>query len=155
MLMKKISGRTTFFYKRLFPALFFGFLLIFVCAGLLLSPVRPPLAFFLPPLLIIPFGFLLMHKLVWDLADEVWDGGDHLVVKIGDQSESVPLSNIMNVSASTLVNPPRITLRLVSPGRFGKEISFSPPRNSMFNPFARNAVADDLIERVHRAKVFR
>ena len=155
MLMKKISGRTTFFYKRLFPALFFGFLLIFVCAGLLLSSVRPPLAFFLPPLLIIPFGFLLMHKLVWDLADEVWDGGDHLVVKIGDQSESVPLSNIMNVSASTLVNPPRITLRLVSPGRFGKEISFSPPRNSMFNPFARNAVADDLIERVHRAKVFR
>ena len=89
------------------------------------------------------------------MADEVWDGGDHLLVKIGDQSESVPLANIMNVSASTLVNPPRITLRLVSPGRFGQEISFSPLRNSMFNPFARNAVADDLIERVHRAKVSR
>ena len=89
------------------------------------------------------------------MADEVWDGGDHLLVKIGDQSEPVPLANIMNVSASTLVNPPRITLRLVSPGRFGQEISFSPLRNSMFNPFARNAVADDLIERVHRAKGLR
>ena len=122
---------------------------------LYLAPVRPPLPAFLPPLLLIPFFFLIMRKLVWDLADEVWDGGDHLVVKIGDQSESVPLANIMNVSASTLVNPPRVTLRLVNPGRFGQEISFSPLRNSVLNPFARNAVADDLIERVHRAKVSR
>ena len=96
-----------------------------------------------------------MRKLVWDLAVEVWDGGDHPVVKIGDQSESVPLPAIMHVSASPLVNPPRITLRLVSPGRFGQEISFSPLRNSMFNPFARKLVADDLIERLHRAKVSR
>ncbi len=155
MLMKKISGQSTFYYKRVLPALLFGVPLFILCVTLFTSPTRvPPLAF-LPPLLLIPFFFLMFRKLVWDLADEVWDGGDHLVVKIGDQSESVPLGSIMNVSASTLVNPPRITLRLVSPGRFGQEISFSPPRNSMFNPFARNAVADDLIERVHRAKVSR
>jgi hypothetical protein len=43
----------------------------------------------------------------------------------------------------------------MNPGRFGQEISFSPPRNSIFNPFARNPVADDLIERVHRAKPLR
>ncbi len=155
MLMKKISGRSTFYYKRLLPVLLLGLPLFFLYVTLYLAPVRPPLPALLPPLLLIPFFFLIMRKLVWDLADEVWDGGDHLVVKIGDQSESVPLQNIMNVSASTLVNPPRITLRLVSAGRFGQEISFSPLRNSMFNPFARNAVADDLIERVHRAKVSR
>jgi hypothetical protein len=155
MQMKKISGRSTFFIKRLFPVLFLGFLVFFVCTGLFASRVRPPLAFFLAPLLMIPFGYVLMRKLVWDLADEVWDGGDHLVVKIGGESETVPLSNIMNVSASTLVNPPRITLRLVNAGRFGREISFSPPRNSLFNPFARNTVADDLIERVHRARTLR
>ena len=155
MLMKKISGRSTIYYKRVLPVLLFGLPLLFVYIALVASPVRPPLPAFLPPLLLVPIVYLLMRKLIWDLADEVWDGGDHLVVKIGDQSESVPLSNIMNVSASTLVNPPRITLRLVSPGRFGQEISFSPPRNSMFNPFARNTVADDLIERVHRAKVSR
>jgi hypothetical protein len=106
-------------------------------------------------LVLVPIFYLMLRKLVWDLADEVWDGGDHLVVKIGIDSETVPLSNIMNVSASTLVNPPRITLRLMNPGRFGQEISFSPPRNSIFNPFARNPVADDLIERVHRAKPLR
>ncbi len=155
MQLKKISGRSTFFIKRLFPVLFFGFLILFAGTGLFGSRVRPPLAFFLAPLLMIPFGYLLMRKLVWDLADEVWDGGDHLVVKFGGRSDTVPLSNIMNVSASTLVNPPRITLRLVNPGQFGQEISFSPPRNSMFNPFARNTVADDLIERVHRARPFR
>jgi hypothetical protein len=155
MLMKKISGRSMFYYKRVLPVLLFGLPLFFLYIALVASPVRPPPLAFLPPLLLVPILYLVMRKLIWDLADEVWDGGDHLVVKIGDQSESVPLSNIMNVSASTLVNPPRITLRLVSPGRFGPEISFSPPRNSMFNPFARNTVADDLIERVHRAKVSR
>jgi hypothetical protein len=155
MLMKKISGQSTFYYKRVLPLLLLALPLIFLSVALFASPVRPPLLSFLPPLLLVPFVYLLMRKLIWDLADEVWDGGDHLVVKIGDQSESVPLSNIMNVSASTLVNPPRITLRLVSAGRFGQEISFSPPRNSIFNPFARNVVADDLIERVHRAKPFR
>jgi hypothetical protein len=155
MLMKKISGQSTFYYKRVLPVLLFGVPLFILCVTLFTSPARVPLLAFLPPLLLIPFFFLMFRKLVWDLADEVWDAGDHLVVKIGDQSESVPLGSIMNVSASTLVNPPRITLRLVSPGRFGQEISFSPPRNSMFNPFARNAVADDLIERVHRVRVSR
>jgi hypothetical protein len=155
MLMKKISGQSTFYYKRVLPVLLFALPLFFLYLALFASPVRPPLLAFLPPLLLVPFVYLLMRKLIWDLADEVWDGGDHLVVKIGDQSESVPLSNIMNVSASTLVNPPRITLRLVNAGRFGREISFSPLRNSILNPFARNVVADDLIERVHRAKPFR
>jgi hypothetical protein len=152
MLMKKISGRSTTYYKRVLPVLLFSLPLLFLYLALFVMPVRPPLVTFVPPLLLVPFVYFLMRKLIWDLADEVWDGGDHLVVKIGDQSESVPLANIMNISASTLVNPPRITLRLVNEGRFGKEISFSPPRNSFLNPFARNAVADDLIERVHRAK---
>jgi hypothetical protein len=152
MLIKKISGGSTFYYKRVLPVLLFGLPLFSLCMAFFASHVRPPLIAFLPVLLLVPFFYFLMRKLVWDLADEVWDGGDHLVVKIGDQSETVPLANIMNVSASTLVNPPRITLRLVNPGRFGQEISFSPPRNSILNPFARNPVADDLIERVHRAR---
>jgi len=150
--MKKISGQSTFYYKRVLPVLLLGLPVFFVYVGLFASRERLPLPALLPVLLLVPFVYLLMRKLVWDLADEVWDGGDHLVVKIGGESETVPLSNIMNVSASTLVNPPRITLRLVNPGRFGREISFSPPRNSLFNPFARNSVADELIERVHRAR---
>jgi hypothetical protein len=153
--MKRISGRSTFFYKRIFPLLFAGFFVVIVGVAMLGSRRPPSPLIFMPPLLALSLGYLLMRKLVWDLADEVWDGGDHLIVKKGDRQESVALANIMNVSASTLVNPPRITLRLVTPGRFGQEISFSPPRNSLFNPFARNPVADDLIERAHRARVAR
>jgi hypothetical protein len=155
MVMKKISGGSTFYYERILPVMLFGLPVFFLYITFSAPHGPPPLLGLLPMLVLVPIFYLMLRKLVWDLADEVWDGGDHLVVKIGIDSETVPLSNIMNVSASTLVNPPRITLRLMNPGRFGQEISFSPPRNSIFNPFARNPVADDLIERVHRAKPLR
>jgi hypothetical protein len=58
----------------------------------------------------------------------------------------------MNVNASTYVNPPRITLRLVTPGRFGNEIAFSPIAGFRLNPFAKNKIAEDLIVRVDRAR---
>ena len=70
----------------------------------------------------------------------------------GDVEERVPLANIMNVSASVAMNPPRITLRLVRPGKFGAEIAFSPVRTFTLNPFARNPVAEDLMLRVDQAR---
>ncbi|MFI4889085.1 MAG: hypothetical protein ACHQIL_00985 [Steroidobacterales bacterium] len=150
-MMKKISRGTTF-YKRIFPVFWFGFLGLFVVLGLAVMPQRPPLAFFIPPLVMLPLGYLLMRKLVFDLVDEVWDCGDHLLVRNGLVEESVPLANIMNVSATMLVNPARITLRLIRPGQFGNEISFMPPRAIIANPFARNALADELIERAYQAR---
>ncbi len=97
-------------------------------------------------------GFVVMKKLVWDLADEVYDGGDFLLVKNRGEEDRVLLSNIMNVSVSTNMNPPRITLRLVAPGRFGDEVSFSPASSFTLNPFARNQIAEDLIVRVDKAR---
>lgn len=58
----------------------------------------------------------------------------------------------MNVSSMMLVNPPRVTLRLIEPGKFGKEIVFSPVRPLTLNPFAGNPVMDGLIERVYRTR---
>jgi hypothetical protein len=92
---------------------------------------------------------------MWDLADEVHDCGDSLLIRKGSNEEHIPLSNIMNVSVSTNMNPPRITLRLVKPGRLGSEISFSPPSRLSFNPFAKNPVAEDLMVRVDQARVKR
>jgi len=60
-------------------------------------------------------------------------GGDYLLVK-NRGVEAVDLANIMNVSASTAVNPPRITLRLLKPGKFGDEISFSPQTGFRLKP---------------------
>ena len=73
----------------------------------------------------------------------------------GDEEDMVPLSNVMNVSASTVTNPPRITLRLVTPGKFGDEVTFSPMKDFTLNPFARNPIAEDLIRRVDQARARR
>ena len=150
--MKRISSRSLAFTKKVFPVLWFGILAAAVAVVLLSGAfVKAPFAVVVPCIMAV-LGYLLMRKLVWDMADEVYDCGDHLLVRAHGQEERVALSNIMNVNASTLVNPPRITLRLVTPGRFGNEIAFSPVRPATLNPFARNAVADDLIVRAHKAR---
>jgi hypothetical protein len=61
----------------------------------------------------------------------------------------------MNVSVTTMVNPPRITLRIANAsgvGPLGSEVTFSPPRPFSLNPFAKIPVAEDLIVRVDRAR---
>jgi hypothetical protein len=149
--MTRISSGRTFFMKKVFPFLFLAIMAVPVMIGFNV-PGHLPLPVFIVPLVMLPVLFVIMRKLVWDLADEVYDGGDYLLVKSGDKEERIPLSNIMNVSSTLMVNPPRITLRLVAPGRFGKEVSFTPVKPFSLNPFAGNEVAESLIERVDKAR---
>jgi hypothetical protein len=150
--MKKISSRLLFMTKTVFPILWFGVLAIVLVTGIFGKAYEKNPMFLAMPIFMAFFGYFLMKKLVWDLVDEVFDCGDYLLVKNRGQEERVALSNVMNVSATTMVNPPRITLRLVNPGRFGTEIAFSPARPFTINPFAKNVVADDLILRVYSAR---
>jgi len=153
--MKKISSRWTFFNKWVFPVSLFGFLAAFVALSLSLgAPEKDPM-FLIGPAAMAIFGFVLMRKLVWDLADEVYDCGDELLIKNRGKEDRIKLSNVINVNVSSLTNPPRITLRLDKPGRLGPEISFSPPRAFSLNPFAKNPIGEDLIVRVDRARVKR
>jgi hypothetical protein len=148
----RISAGSMFFTKRVFPAVWFGFMAFFLATTFWTGAVRmAPVAVAIPGVMAV-FGFLLFRKLLWDLADEVLDGGDVLVVRFGHDVESIALANIINVSATTMVNPPRITLRLATPCRFGEEIAFSPVRRWTLNPFARNEIAEDLIVRVDAAR---
>lgn len=128
--MTKISSKSTFFYKKGFPVLRFGFLAFFIATALLEGPVEKDPVFLIgaliAPCIMAVFGFVFFRKLLWNLADEVYDCGDFLLVKYRGEEVNVPLSNIMNVNASLLINPPRITLRLVRPVKFGTEIAFSP-----------------------------
>ena len=150
--MTRISSKTTYFYKKVFPVLWFGFLAVFVAIALASgAAIRAPF-FLVGPCLMAAIGFFLVKKLLGNLADEVYDCGDSLLVRNRGQEDRVALSNIMNVSASTNMNPPRITLRLVTPGKFGNEVTFSPTAKFTFNPFARNPVADDLMVRVDQAR---
>jgi hypothetical protein len=153
--MTKISSKSTFFHKRAFPVLWFGIIGIGAAIAVWSGAFEKAPITLVGPAFLAVFGFFLMRHLVWDLADEVFDGGDYLLVRNRGVEERVPLSNIMNVSASTMVNPARITLRLAERGRFGNEIVFSPARSMTFNPFAKSAIAEDLIVRVDKARAQR
>jgi hypothetical protein len=154
--MTRISSRVTFLYKRIFPIFWFGFLAVFVATAFLSGQgVQKDPLFLVIPCAMGVLGFYLLKKLVWDLVDEVYDDQDFLLVRNHGEEERVALSNIMNVNATSLVNPPRVTLRLVTPGRFGEEITFTPVRGFNINPFAKNPIVEDLIVRVDRARAHR
>jgi hypothetical protein len=153
ILMPRISSSATFFYKRVFPIIWFGFLLIFVAISLFSgsrSGAFPPVPFLIMPALMMVIGYVIMKKLVFDLVDEVLDAGDALLIRNGSQQGQVPLSEIMNVSYSQLVNPPRVTLSLRNPGAFGAKVTFCAPLR--FMPFSTSPVIDKLIERIDAAR---
>ncbi|NUO73903.1 MAG: hypothetical protein HOQ10_14470 [Frateuria sp.] len=153
--MEKISYGGTFFFKVVFPGFWFAFLTVFLVVGLLHGVQRQPI-FVIQPLLMMIFGYFLFRKLVWDLADEVRDGGGYLLVRKGSVERRVPLTDVMNVSMSQATSPRRLTLRLRTPGDFGDEITFIPRMKTFqLNPFARNAIAENLIRRVDAARLER
>jgi hypothetical protein len=149
--MKRISSRDTFFSKKVFPVLWFG-LIACIAVAVAFEGKSANFSFLVGPAFMAIVGFVLMKKLIWCLADEVYDCGDYLLVRKAGEEENVLLSNIMNVSATSMTNPPRITLRLVNPGKFGKEIAFSPVRKFTLNPFPKNEIYEDLIVRVDQAR---
>ncbi|WHZ18838.1 MAG: hypothetical protein OJF55_000987 [Rhodanobacteraceae bacterium] len=155
--MNVISSRQTFFAKRIFPAIWLGGVALVLILGVTanVSHASSPgnIVFLLVPALMLVFGFLLFRKLLWDLADEVQDGGDYLLVRKGAIEKRIPLADILNVSMSQFTNPKRVTLRLRSPCELGDEIAFIPKMPVFrLNPFARNAVAEDLMRRVDQAR---
>src|SRR5581483_7493440 len=151
--MVVISSRMTKFHKYVFPTVWFGFLAIMFVTGLTTGAWREsPLVFVVPAAMAV-FGYVLFKKLLWVLADEVSDGGSFLVVRNRGEEVRVDLSNIMNVSASTNMNPPQVTLRLVRPSRLGSELVFSPVgKGFSLNPLRKNEIVEDLIIRVNKAK---
>ena len=139
--------------KRLLPSAWLGVLVLFVAIAIAsVGPSAGLWALLVVALAAAVGGFVMIRKLVCDLADEVHDCGDHLLVTFGHEQQRIPLDDIMNVNAQLNLKPARITLRLVTPGKFGSEVSFSPPTRASLDPFAKNEVAEDLIVRVHRAR---
>jgi hypothetical protein len=149
--MERISSTQTFFMKKVFPAFWLGFVALFLVVGGVAGAWKEPM-FVIQPLVMLAIGILLFRKLVWDLVDEVRDGGSFLIVRKGSLEERVPLANVMNVSVSQYTNPRRLTLRLRNAGKFGDEIVFIPKSTFQINPFARNPVAEALIQRIDRLR---
>lgn len=152
--MKRISAGTTVISKKIFPVLWACVFVGVFVGGVLEGKQASNLSIFLPPVLALLFGLALWWGLASDLADEVFDCGDYLLIRRGRSQDRIYLANIMNVDSSFNVNPPRLTLHLVRPCQFGRTVSFSPIGGSL-NPFAKNPLVGELIQRAYEARTRR
>lgn len=155
--MQRLSSRSTFLYKRVFPVLWLGFLTLWVVMMWGEWNLRngvPALVLFTPVALAVLIGFLAFKRLILDLVDEVWLDGDGLLVKNRGEQVKVTLSNVVNVSASTMTKPPRVSLMLrKESSRLGRTIAFMPAGPcGFFEMFKPNPIATLLIERVDAAR---
>jgi hypothetical protein len=146
--MTRISG-STFYFKKLFPAIWFGFLAFFLLTASRASD-GGSILFYIVPLAMAIMGYGLFKKLVWDLADEVFDAGDRLIFRKGGLEQTVRLEEITNIDYAQFHSPERITIHVRSPGLLGKELVFNPPMRS--NPFSKCPLVADLIDRVDRTR---
>ena len=151
--MRLISSRMTFFYKRVFPFIWFGVLLLLIAFGLF-TMSRGDLAsnvpFLIVPVLMAVFGYRIMKKLVFNLADEVLDAGDALVVRSGGQEERIALSDIKNVNYSPYMSPPQVTLSVRRPTVFGDTIMFCAPVSML--PLRSSPIIAELVDRIDAAR---
>ncbi len=145
--MKRISSKATFIHKKIFPAFWFGFLAVFIII-ILVGGIKDKLVLLLlfGPVIMAVFGFFFMKKMVFDLIDEVYDEGDSLLFRNSGKEVRVNLKDVKNVSYSTIMSPPKVTMSIRHETELGKELSFSPP--ARFIPFQKNRDIEELIDRI-------
>ena len=113
--MQRISSQMTFFYKRVIPIIWFGFIALSLATPLVRFLFRlpasvEPLPFLVAPAFMAIVGYFIMRKVLFDLVDEVLDGGDALIIRNRGIEERLPLAYIINVNYAPLTSPPRVTL---------------------------------------------
>jgi hypothetical protein len=142
--MIRISSRMTFWYRRVFPVLWFGFLALWTLLATLLGwRDRPPVLVLLFPAFMALYGYFLMRWLVFPLADEVFLDEDEVIVRKNGKEIRFGVRGIINVNSSMMMSPERITLTLREPSELGREIAFCPKYR--FHPFCRHPIAEELI----------
>lgn len=155
--MRRLSSKNTGLYQRLFPA--FWFVVLF-CGFLPRARVQPQSAdepssdpmFPLMPRLMAGMGFVFLRRLIFAPRDEVWPGGNWLVVKNLNHSRRVVLSDVMNLNATTTTNLRPVTVTQ-SATRSGCRISSVPAGSRGFLSVSMlDPVALDLTRRVDAAR---
>ena len=152
-LMPLMSSKMTFFYKRVFPVIWFGFLAVFFLVALVKGSAAGPISNL--PSLIIPvvmaiIGYQIMKKMAFNLVDQVFDLGDALLVRNGGQEERIALADIKNVNFFPYMSPPQVTLSLRRPSVFGDTIVFCAPARLM--PLSPSPTIEKLVDRIDAAR---
>jgi hypothetical protein len=131
-----------YFYKKIVPVLW-----LLGCVYVVADAVRSgesPL-FIIGTVVVLTIGFGATRLTTIDLADEVLDGGDHLVVRFGSKREPLLLRDIGLVKKPHLARiPRRIELVLAEPGTLGPVIAFIP------RGFVGTKVMDDVVADLER-----
>lgn len=151
--MRLMSSKMTFFYKRIFPVIWFGFLAAFFVIGLAKGSATDPMSNL--PSLIVPvvmaiIGYQIMKKMSFNLVDQVFDLGDALLVRNGGQEERIALADIKNVNFFPYMSPPQVTLSLRRPSVFGDTIVFCAPARIM--PLSPSPTIEKLVDRIDAAR---
>jgi hypothetical protein len=151
--MPLMSSKMTFFYKRVFPVIWFSFLAAFFLIGLVKSRAGDPISNL--PSLIIPvvmaiIGYQIMKKMAFNLVDQVFDLGDALLVRSGGQEERIALADIKNVNFVPYMSPPQVTLSLRRPSLFGDTIVFCAPARLM--TLSPSPTIEKLVDRIDAAR---
>jgi hypothetical protein len=145
----------TLFYKKVLPVIWVAFAvaMLAITGWRLAADAAGQSPFeFLPLVAVACIAFLWTRLVGSGLADEVFDGGDHLVVRVGAAEERVALGEIDEVKESRLMKqPPQIELVLRRPGRFGRVIAFVPTGYSML-PLTKSPLFYELKQRIAAAR---
>ena len=141
--MPLISSKMTFFYKRIYPVIWFGILAAFLLIALLISNVP----FLVVTALLAIISYQFMKKMAFDLVDEVFDVGYALLVRNGGREERIALADIKNVNFLPYISPPRVTLSLRRPSVFGDTIVFCAP--TRMRPLSS---VEKLVDRIDAAR---
>lgn len=151
-----ISSRSTWFYKWVFPMVFYGVLLFFLRGILEQGTFREMWAHFVGLTMLGVFATFLFMRGEWNLADSVVDHGAYLVVRRYGVEEVIAMERIEQVNYSGFGSPRRITLQLDSPAAFGGRISFlakTSPYAPLFSTRCR--IAEKLIQKSEAARARR
>lgn len=123
-----LSSEMTLFHKKIFPIFWCGFLICIILGTGISSAQRgevPP-AHLLVLLVILVLGYFVIKTLAFDLADEVREAGDELIVTFDGHQTRIPFDQISHVSKPSFSNPRRITFTLSEPSPLGSKIAFCP-----------------------------
>lgn len=150
--LRRLSSSLTFFYKRVFPICWFGFIYVFVHALVVLTKRGNVIDWkiFLGPVVMAFVGSFIMKHLLWKNVDEVWDAGEALLVRDRGDEELIRLGDVTNVAWSQWTNPETVTLSLAVSSRFGERVTFMLP--TRWVAFGRHPLVAELIERTEQAR---
>jgi len=124
--MRRISAFSSRFTKRHLPWLVLISVSFAVAVNVARNGIEPNIEGVV--LLVVAALFVGLYRwgLGSELADEVFDLGEHLLIRRGTAEVRVPLSSIEKVDGTALVNPEVVTLHLSHRTELGKLISFIP-----------------------------